>query len=429
VSSLNQATPASRAAAFIAARVFVEDDGQCTTDSSLLYELVELARQFDEFSLHCFVIQGERTRDTLQMPASVRLVDLGRVTCGRDLYGHPLRLWRRIRVAVRHGRWAQVVLVDPRLTSLFALVACGLARQPAIALIRGDPAATAVAHRYSQGPRAAIGAVLRHLGMLTERVLASAVTVVTDSDVVRHRLEQRGATVLHVAAASISKADVMPPGQPWSGPGDGPMRLLFVGRLERVKDIGTLLEAVLQAAGAGREFLLQIVGSGDPDYTGQMRALALRLGLADRVRFVGSVPHGKQLYLCYQRAHALVMSSLSEGIPKVIIEAMAHGLPVVATRVGGIARLVTPRVGILVPPADPAALSLALATMHDSPTLAKGMSSAAREAAACLLAEPVSRQLASVLAESSRPPRACVRALLRKGARGGPEDSHATRQA
>lgn len=415
MSCLSQAAPASRAAAFIAARVFVADDGQCSTDSSLLYELVELARHFDEFSLHCFVIEGESARDTLRMPASIRLVDLGRVTCGRDLYGHMLRLWRRIHVAVRHGRWAQVVLVDPRLTSLFALVACGLARQPAVALIRGDPAAVVVAHRYGRGPRAAVGAVLRHVGMLTERALASTVAVVTDSNVVRNRLTQRGATVHHVAAASISEADVMPPASAWSGPGDGPMRLLFVGRLERVKDIGTLLEAVHQATGMGRDFLLQIVGSGDPDYGAQMRALARRLGLADRVRFAASVPHGPQLYLYYQRAHALVMSSLSEGIPKVIIEAMAHGLPVVATRVGGIPGLVTPEIGILVQPADPAALSRALVTVHDSPTLAKAMSDAAREAAAGLLAEPVSRQLASVLAESSRPPRTSVRALLQKG--------------
>ena len=403
-------------AAFVAARIFIDDDGQCTTDSSLLYELVELARQFDDFWLHCFVIQRERARDALRMPASVRLVDLGRVTCGRDLYGHPLHLWRRIHTAVRQGRWAQAVLVEPRLTSLFALVACGLARKPAIALIRGDPAAMAVAHRYGQGPRAAVGTALRRLGMLTERAIASAVTVVTDSDVVRDRLARRGASVRHVAAASISEADVMPPGQPWSGPGDGPMRLLFVGRLERVKDIATLLAALHEAAGTGREFLLQIVGSGDPDYACQMRTLARRLGLADRVQFTGSVPHGPQLYQCYQRAHALVMSSLSEGIPKVMIEAMAHSLPVVATEVGGIPRLVTPEIGILAPPADPAALGRALATIYDSPTLAKGMSHAAREAAAGLLAEPVSRQLATVLAESSCPPRVGIRALLRKDA-------------
>ena len=408
-------TMPSRVAAFIGARVFVEDGGRCTTDSSLLYELAELARQFDEFYLHCFVIEGERARDTLALPASVRLVDLGPVTCGRDLYGHPLRLWRRVRTSVRRGGWEHVVLVEPRLTSLLALVACGLARRPTIALIRGDPAAGRWVHRYSRGPRMVVGRMLRRLGMFTERALASTVAVVTDSDVVRDRLSRRGTAVYHIAAASISEVEVLPPGPPWNGPGNGAMRLLFVGRLERVKDIATLLEAVHEVSETGREFVLHILGSGDPGYTEQLRSLVRRLHLQSIVKFIPSVPHGPLLYCFYQQAHALVLSSRSEGIPKVIIEAMAHGLPVVATRVGGIPGIVTPEIGILVPPGDAAALSRALTRIHDSPTLASSMSDAALSAATGLLAEPVSRKLASVLIGASRPPGPALRALMPRG--------------
>jgi glycosyltransferase involved in cell wall biosynthesis len=407
-----------KAAAFIGARIFVGNDGQYSTDSSLVYELVELSGQFDEFVLHCFVIEGEQARDKLRLPPSARLVDLGQILRGWDLYGHPLRLWRRVRDSVRQADWSYAVLVEPRLTSLFALVACGLARRSAIAFIRGDPTTGPMAYRYGQGPRVVVGASLRWFGILVQWILASTVAVVTDSDVVRARLSQRGAAVHHVAAASISEAEVLAAGEPWSGPGHGPMRLLFVGRLERIKDVEMLLEAVHAASTTGREYSLQLVGSGDRDYTALLCSRVRNLGLDDRVEFVGAVPHGFQLFECYQKAHALVLSSRSEGIPKVVIEAMAHGLPVIATSVGGLPGLVRPEIGILVAPVDAAELTQALITIYDSPTLAHTMSRAARQASLALLAGPVSRELALLTITEARPPRVNLAAFLRRGSKG-----------
>jgi glycosyltransferase involved in cell wall biosynthesis len=405
-----------RVAAFIGARVFVAPDGHYSTDSSLVYELVELARHVDQLTLHCFVIESGQARDRLHIPPSIRLADLGHVTCGKDLYGHPLRLWRRVRQSVRHGGWSHAVIAEPGLTSLFALLTCYFARRPVIALIRGDPAVGAMAHRYRRGAGVLVGKALRRFSILVKCVLAASVPVITDSDVVGVRLSRRGTVVHYLVAASISAAEVLPPARAWPGAGRGPMRLLFVGRLERIKGIETLLQAVQAVAATGRDLRLQIVGSGDPAYTAELYAQVSGLGLAEVVTFTGAVPHGPQLYALYRDAHLLTISSYSEGIPKVAIEAMSHGVPVVASAVGGLPRIVPPEVGILVPPANAEAFMKAVVTVYDSPALALRMSRAARESAASMLAEPVSRKLAWLLSTTARPPGFGFRAALGKGA-------------
>ena len=402
MSGRDSESPVRGVGAFIGARVFVTD-GQYFTDSSLVYELAELARQFDEFFLHCFVFEGERARDELRLPSSVRLVQLGRVRSGRDLYGHPLRLLRCIVASARSRNWSHAVLAEPGLPSLLALLVCGLARRRIVALIRGDPAVGGVAHRHRHGLGVVSGWILQQFRMLVCWVLAHTVPVVADSDVVARRLSRRGADVHRVPAASVSQEEVLPPGPSWQG--NGRLRVLFVGRLERVKDIGTLLDALHQASGPGRRYLLQVVGAGDTEYTALLHARVRELGLGESVEFTGPVAHGPDLYRYYQQAHVLALSSRSEGIPKVVIEAMAHGLPVIATRVGGLPGLVTPDTGILAPPGDAAALSKALMTIYDSPALAQSMGQAGQEMAAGLLAESVSGQLAWVVGAAARQPR------------------------
>jgi len=375
--------------------------GRYSTDSSLVYELIELAKQFDEFFLHCFVIEGEHARDELSLPSGLMLVDLGRVMGGLDLYGHPLRLWRRVIGSAQRGDWSYAVLAEPGLTSLAALIACGLVGRSAVALVRGDPAVGGIAYRH-RGLRAGLGWSLQRFRVLMQWVFAFTVAIITDSDVVADRLSARGAEVHCVAAASISEDQVLPPGNGWAGV--GPLRLVFVGRLERVKDIETLLEAVRGASMTGRNLTLRIVGSGDAAYTALLHRRVQELALQEIVDFVGAVEHGSDLYRNYQNSHVLVLSSRSEGMPKVVIEAMAHGLPVVGTTVGGLPRLVSRRVGILVEPGDPEALSAALVTLHDSPTLARSMSAAARTEAKSWLAGPVSREFAAMVATASRRP-------------------------
>ena len=120
-------------------------------------------------------------------------------------------------------------------------------------------------------------------------------------------------------------------------------RVAYVGRLAPQKDVGTLLEAFARLA-AGTRLLL--VGDGPDRAALQRRALAF----GSRVQFAGFVPHAA-VPAVLQHVDLFVLPSLYEDLSSALIEAMAAGLPVVATRVGGTADLVHDGVnGLLVPP-------------------------------------------------------------------------------
>ena len=119
--------------------------------------------------------------------------------------------------------------------------------------------------------------------------------------------------------------------------------LLSIGNLIELKGH----DLVIRALPALPEYSLLIVGEG-PERSALER-LALRLGLADRVRFLGRVAH-EQLAYFYSAADALVLASSREGWPNVLLESMACGTPVVASRIGGIPEVVAaPEAGVLMP--------------------------------------------------------------------------------
>lgn len=121
----------------------------------------------------------------------------------------------------------------------------------------------------------------------------------------------------------------------------GPLRILAIGRLAAVKGFPILLEAVRGLTGRGVPWTLRIAGDG-PERS-ELEALASRLGIDKSVEFLGPVaPPVIQGEL--QKADVLAQSSFLEGIPVVLMEAMAAGVPVIATRVGGVPELIEDRV-------------------------------------------------------------------------------------
>jgi glycosyltransferase involved in cell wall biosynthesis len=141
------------------------------------------------------------------------------------------------------------------------------------------------------------------------------------------------------------------------------LQLLCVAALSRRKGHRVLLEALCEAAGVR----LTLAGDG-PERTA-LEALARELGVADRVRFLGAVPHDEVPAL-YAGADAFCLPSFAEGLPTVLIEAMACGLPVVATNVMGTAELVEDGVsGYVVPPARPDRIAAALRALAEDPEL------------------------------------------------------------
>lgn len=131
-----------------------------------------------------------------------------------------------------------------------------------------------------------------------------------------------------------------------------PYHLLYTGRIDRAKGLFEMVEALALLVSQGEDVVLDLVGwpnPGDP-VVEQLLALARQRGVGERVRYHGYQPVGPALFAFYKKADIyLIASKSSEGFPRTIWEAMAHSLPVVATRVGSIPEFIEGR-AILVPP-------------------------------------------------------------------------------
>jgi glycosyltransferase involved in cell wall biosynthesis len=138
-----------------------------------------------------------------------------------------------------------------------------------------------------------------------------------------------------------------PPERDWSSE----IELLTVGRIDAEKNPLLLVEAIAELE-RRRPGVFRLRWAGLGPMEGEVQARAAELGVADRVELLGYLPFPK-LLPHYRGAHMFVHVSFTEGVPQVLNEAVACGLPVVATDVGGVSEALDGgRAGLLVPPAD-----------------------------------------------------------------------------
>lgn len=157
---------------------------------------------------------------------------------------------------------------------------------------------------------------------------------------------------------------------------DGAFVVGIVARLGEEKDHATLLRAVARLRSSRPEPPLRLLVVGDGPLRSGLEALARDLGIADVVQFPGSRPDVPDLL---RAMDVFVLPSLSEGFPNALLEAMATGLPVVASAVGGSREMVADgETGFLVPPQDPERLAERLALLWDDPHLRSETGRAAR---------------------------------------------------
>lgn len=156
-----------------------------------------------------------------------------------------------------------------------------------------------------------------------------------------------------------------------------PFQLLCVGRMVPAKGQHILLVAVDRLARKGRAVRLCLVGDG-PDRASLEHEVACR-GLGDRVTFAGNV-NQDQIHQYYAEADAFVLASFAEGIPVVLMEAMAMEIPCVATMIAGIPELIRDETdGLLVMPSDDRALTHALERLIDDEGLRHRLGQAGRQ--------------------------------------------------
>ncbi|MFZ1987202.1 MAG: glycosyltransferase [Desulfatitalea sp.] len=148
-----------------------------------------------------------------------------------------------------------------------------------------------------------------------------------------------------------------------------------LGRLSAEKGFGYLIEALSILLRQGKDVRLLLLGEG-----GQRKLLEEKvatLGIGERVRMPGFLPDAARYLMLFQ---VLAMPSLTEGLPITILEAMRAGVPIAASRVGGIPHVLEDKQSaMLVPASDPAALAEAIALLHDNPAMGQALAATARQ--------------------------------------------------
>jgi glycosyltransferase involved in cell wall biosynthesis len=241
-----------------------------------------------------------------------------------------------------------VWIVGPHPLGLILAALAATRRKPLVLGIRQDAAEYFRARLRSRRSRAVlfplrvVDLTFRALGRRSHAMVAGADLA--------ERYGGEGERVLVLTDSAISERDLAqgPHRQSWSESID----LLTVGRIDAEKNPLLLVDALARLGGRYR---LTWVGSG-PMKTAVIRH-AIALGIADRLELRGWVPFGPALLDLYRRAHVFVHVSVTEGVPRVLFEALACAAPVVATDVGGVrSALDDGGAGLLVPPHDVDAL-------------------------------------------------------------------------
>jgi glycosyltransferase involved in cell wall biosynthesis len=206
-------------------------------------------------------------------------------------------------------------------------------------------------------------ALVRHVHSLppaTESAAKSAATlrpadsVIACSQAVADRLPGLSPQVIYAGLDCASEPIPL-------DPGNGLLKLGVLSRLDPGKGIETVIEATARLALSGVDVETQIAGDGPPEFISSLHQLVARLGVSERVQFLG---WRSDIELLFASWHLFLMPSLAEGFPLSALEAMMSARPIVASRVGGLCELVVDGVtGRLIPPQDTESLARCIAEL------------------------------------------------------------------
>lgn len=334
-----------------------------STDRAFLLFVAETAAHFDGLTLLGRTIDTPESAD-YELPPDVELVELPHYTS----LLHPLEVLRAFPGTVR-AMWRgldgvdTVWVIGPNPFDPI-LMAVALVRRRRLALgIRQDSSAY-FASRVPGGSWWPAVAAMRCIDAVY-KVLARRVPTTVVGEAIAERYGGGRPNVLAMTVTLMRADDVAsePADRDWSET----IELLTVGRLEREKNPLLLVEALaaLERSQPGR-FRLTWLGRGPLEE--EVIAAAERLDVRRLISLRGYVPFGRELFDVYKAAHLFVHVSLTEGVPQVIVEALANGVPVVATDVGGVrAAFGNPGAVLLVPPDDLQALVAAIQELAADP--------------------------------------------------------------
>lgn len=232
------------------------------------------------------------------------------------------------------------------------------AGRPALLLSRVLGAPVVVSEHYSGF---ALGRVPERERVRARRVFERAATVCPVSHDLERRLREIAPSARFESVPNVVDDDVFRPriDAPPAVPNGRRIRLVTVGALIERKGHRDLIEALPQMQ-RGREVTLDVVGYGPLQH--ELCELAHSLGVEDRVRFLGQ-QRKEEVAQALRDADIFVLPSLAENMPCALLEALACGLPAVASRVGGVPEVLDETRGVAVPPGSAAELAAGVETV------------------------------------------------------------------
>ena len=169
---------------------------------------------------------------------------------------------------------------------------------------------------------------------------------------------RKNANVRWIFSTSLTRAELAGQARPREYPSNGKVRLILVARQEKAKGAGTVIQCLPLVSKQFPQVSFTIVGEGSaiPEF----KELAGKIGVTDRVQFSGKLNHEQVLQQLREADLFLFPTTSSDGFPKAVLEALASGLPVVATRVSVLPQLLGAGCGLLINEATPEALAHAV---------------------------------------------------------------------
>jgi len=220
--------------------------------------------------------------------------------------------------------------------------------------------------------------------------------VVVGHEIAAHYARARA--LLEITVSLVEEGDLVPAEVALTRSYAEELRVISVGRLETEKNPLLLADVLARLLEDGDRWRLTVCGEGamQPMLEDRLR----ELGVAERAELAGYVPYGPQLLARYRDSHALLHVSWTEGVPQVLVEAFAAGLPVVATDVGGVATAVGDAAR-LVPPGDAAAAASELRAIAADRALRERLIRAGHEHSAARTATAEVKRVADFVRGSS----------------------------
>ena len=323
-----------------------------------------LAPYFDEISLCVPLLTEGRGDGTPIRSSNVTLAPLPH-------FDGPVHFYPKLpAILPRLRRWVSEIDVlhcrIPTPAAIFAFALARLAAKPAFVLVVGDLEALRPTLPYRGVKRwlwrGYTAFEERNAQWMVDRSLAFA-----NGGALARKHTRPDRLVFETTTTTIAAADI---GDRTDTCGESAIRILTVSRVDPRKGLRLLPAVVHRLHESGRDVSLDVIGPsvGRPgeEERAAIVAEAKRLGLGNRVRFLGAVPL-EQLLPAYRRYDIFVLPTLpGEGIPRVLLEAMTAGLPIVTSRVAGIPSLIAHESnGLLVDEPSPDRFADAIARIAD----------------------------------------------------------------